>query len=194
MASASPKTIQDELVESASIMVNGDGTFNVSSMSTLEPSDLKRLRGVLMQGVQFMLHLIKGEIEKDEMGKFEDLELAVSTENLTSSKCGDALKTNQVVYFVRLTEKFTSMHDERTPRVLQFGVVMSLTNNPSCPVACELWDMYKPQWQGKEDALARSTQKALEGFTSFLMRAVWAACKSDAASTRSAVAEVDDEE
>jgi len=194
MSSASPKTLQDELVEAASIMVNGDGTFNVSHMSTLEASDLKRLRGVLIQGIQFMLHLIKNEIEKDEMGKFEDLELGVSTENLTSSKCGEALKSNQVVYFVRLTEKFTSKNDERTPRVLQFAVVMSLTNNPSCPVACNLWDMYKPQWQGKEEALARCTQKALEGFTSFLMRAVWAACKSDAASTGGAIEEVDDEE
>ena len=172
----------------AGIMVNGDGTFNVDA-TTLDKTALKRLRGVLVQGVQYMLHLIKGEIEKDEMGKFEDLELAVSTENLTSTKCGSALEPNQVVYFVRLTEKFISELDERTPRVLQFGVVMSLTNNPSCPVACELWDMYKPQWQGKEDALARCTQKALEGFTSFLMRSVWAACKSDAASSGATITE-----
>jgi hypothetical protein len=146
----------------------------------LSSDDLAKLRAILVMGVQHVMgvwHKSRCSLFQD----FDDLELAVSTENLTCSNC-EALEPNELGHFVRLTEKFHDSKDERSPRQIMFGVVMILTSNSSCPAACKLWEVYMPRWSGPKEALARITDKdIIHQAGNDLERSVWMACKEQAA-------------
>lgn len=145
----------------------------------LDNGMMTMLRGTLIKAVQFMMHVIHDKIGTSEFGSFEDLEVGVSTDDLTSSKC-EILADNEVVYFVRFTEKFKNSNDARGARVLTFAMVMCTTKNPTCPMGCKYWETYAPSWQGSEEAVSRGTQEAITSLSNCLLRCTWSACKADA--------------
>jgi hypothetical protein len=140
-----------------------------------------RMRACLIKGIQTLLHITHKRLhEQNCFSSFEDLEFALSTENMTSSNC-EALNFNELALFVRLTEKFKNENDTRPARMAMFGIVMILTENSSCTYACKPWEAYTPRWQGSKDALDRMTPEAgrdvLARVADDLIRSVWDACK-----------------
>jgi len=81
---------------------------------------------MLVNGVQYLVTTARSSIAaKGHWCTFADVEMAVSTQPLTSSNC-EILKDNEVAYFVRFTEKFGQlMEDLPEPRVVTYGMVIA---------------------------------------------------------------------
>ena len=111
-----------------------------------------QLRDSVVTGVRSLMPLIGKHIDswgKDPYVGFDDFEIGVSTDPVTSTKTS-ALQDNEICFFVRMKEIFAmdkSLPDETKPRVLLLPIVLSFSFNLKPTYMARLWEVYTPRWE-----------------------------------------------
>jgi hypothetical protein len=96
---------------------------------------------------------------KDPYIGFDDFEIGVSTDPVTSTKTS-ALQDNEICLFVRLTEIFAvdrSLPANVKPRVLLLPIALSVNLDLKPVFTVRVWEVYVPRWEGGSEELLSKT-------------------------------------
>lgn len=150
--------------------------------SILTDDSMTKLRSVLIRGVQYLVEAIHARgREKPLLYNFHDIEVAVSTERLTSTNCGPLLEVNELAHLLRFNELLDPENkatNKLTPRSILFGVVMTHTSEVKTPVRRRLWEAYTPVWTGSPALLDITSKDTLIGeIKEMILDSVLRACK-----------------
>jgi len=146
--------------------------------STLSDKDITYMRKTIIDGIQIVMNSVY-KLRPACFSSFEDLEIGISTENITSSNC-EALNNDELAIFVRIMEKFKEADDKRPPRNIMVGLVIHPPHDDASKADFEvqIWDAFQAKWGGSKEALERGKPNILPEIESVLIRAMDLACET----------------
>lgn len=148
--------------------------------TALDRDLMTAMRAVLVKAVEYLVQIVHDKMKSDPtVFNFEDIELAVSTDNLTSTNC-PVLETNELAHFVRLTEK--SANWTMKPRTLTIGVVLTHVHyvdppqGKVSPFKGRIWEASRASWVNTDDLLAETSDKLVPEIQRAILDALHTAC------------------
>ena len=160
--------------------------------STVDKKTQDEIRSLVIQGLLEFLDVTRSGLLQWFKG-FEDLEVAVNKEVLTSDNC-KALLDYETALLIRMTEVFKGGQDssQANPRSILFGVVLMKMGSSVESFNVRLWEACRPAWRGgNPDTQDMNTQEDIANITNELMLSMCKVCDK-ASSTTSHISMITD--
>lgn len=152
--------------------------------SVVDKKTRDEIRSLVIEGLLEFLDVTRSGLLRWFKG-FEDLEVAVNKESLTSDNC-KALCDYEVALLVRMTEVFKGGHGSSStnPRSLLFGVVLMKLGSSVESYNVRLWEACRPAWRGgNPDTQDMNTQEDIANITNELMLSMCKVCDKKSSAT-----------